>query len=171
MGTLSLLLIASAAGSAASGGFLSGLVASTAGSAASSGLLGGLVTSAAGSAASGGLLSGLVTSATGSAASSRLLSGLVTSAAGSCGSSGLRLLVPAKEMRKCHNELPPNQVLSGLCPLCFLFYSEFPAAQVRTILLHSHLLVTFGEPELPLAILSVLHYNRNVTSEKRCCIC
>ena len=62
-----------------------------------------LVASAAGGAASGGLLSGLVTGATGGAASSGLLGGLVTGTTGSCGSSGLRLLVPAKEIRKGHN--------------------------------------------------------------------
>ena len=123
MGTLPLLLVASAAGSAASGRLLSGLIAGTAGRAASSRLLGGLVASAAGGAASGGLLSGLVTGATGGAASSGLLGGLVTGTTGSCGSSGLRLFVPAKEIRKSHN-CYLQIIFSGRFVLCTYHFTQ-----------------------------------------------
>ena len=123
MGTLSLLLIASAAGGAASGRLLSGLIAGTAGRAASSRLLGGLVASAAGGAASGGLLSGRVTGATGGAASSGLLGGLVTGTTGSCGSSGLRLFVPAKEIRKSHN-CYLQIIFSGRFVLCTYHFTQ-----------------------------------------------
>ena len=58
-----------------------------------------LIASATGSAASSRLLSGLVTSAAGRAAGGVSFGGLVTGAAGGCGSGGLRLLVPAKEIR------------------------------------------------------------------------
>lgn len=106
VGTLSLLLVASTTGGAASGRLLGRLVAGAAGRAASSGLLGGLVTGT-----------------TGRTASGRFLSGLVTSAASRGRSGCLRLLVPAKEIRKSHN-CYLQIIFSGRFILCTYHFTQ-----------------------------------------------
>ena len=55
--------------------------------------------------------------------------------------------------------------------LCLYCTRTIFQAQVRTILLHRHLFVTFGGLGFSLAISSVLHYTMSVTFKKRCCIC
>ena len=97
------------------------LVAGATGRTAGGGLLGGLVGSAAGRTASSGLLSGLVGSTAGRTASSGLLSGLVGSTA-SRSRGGSRLLVPAKEIRKSHGCLPPNNIQWAFRPPVPLLY-------------------------------------------------
>ena len=80
-----------------------------------------LVAGATGRTAGGGLLGGLVGSAAGRTASSGLLSGLVGSTA-SRSRGGSRLLVPAKEIRKSHGCLPPNNIQWAFRPPVPLLY-------------------------------------------------
>ena len=80
-----------------------------------------LVAGATGRTAGGCLLGGLVGSAAGRTASSGLLSGLVGSTA-SRSRGGSRLLVPAKEIRKSHGCLPPNNIQWAFRPPVPLLY-------------------------------------------------